>query len=659
LDLFPRELAAPLGALARPLDALIGPLRDRRRRGADGEPDGYADISRRGPYERLLLSEWLLATEEPDEWTRRAIAGEHAFLEISRREPVADRLSAVLFDAGPSQWGSARLAHLAALIVLSRRARAAGARFAWGVLQQTPPAADAPLWDDVTEAGVLRLLRAASAREANEADLSAWRERLGSGRSVPPAKLAAATHAPELWVVGAARLAPLLAAAGVGASLLTVREPLDAADGAETTPFLVANATFGPDSAPRVVATDVRLPLPEPDDRVRLLRDPFAARVHNPVEAVTRNDKAERGRDTPVSDLLFSLHGSKLFARGGARGGTTLLVYPLGNSPAANVNTPPKQYRSQFGTPFFAAGRVGQVTYIASLTSDGSAVRVESIGKGNGRHWAGSYRLTAPVTLSPDSPPPRGGPVDPERLRPIVPLYRGAGLDVAELVTILPDERIVRLNFNEDSEETGVGVGQVIGMRCLMLYRAAYQPGDKQGVVLAAHMGRSFKCFLLRDAAATGGRMMDSIGPSAATEADVDPLLLFDDIERDGPVAVLPSPDAEEGMLLVGSGHYRFALPHGTRLIGVERRSLTREADYTWFLLLSEDRRTISTARSSHPEAAVACFTAPEAIVRITKSPYARLLGYVTEAGTVGVWSLEYGDHVYHRLAPPPPGGRS
>src|SRR5687768_17876785 len=47
------------------------------------------------------------------------------------------------FDAGPNQLGSPRIAQIAALIVLSRRAEAAGVRFAWGILQEP----DAPLFE--------------------------------------------------------------------------------------------------------------------------------------------------------------------------------------------------------------------------------------------------------------------------------------------------------------------------------------------------------------------------------------------------------------------------------------------------------------------------------------------------------------------------------
>ncbi|MFJ2480788.1 hypothetical protein ACIOWE_10970 [Pseudomonas sp. NPDC087598] len=119
------------------LDPLLGPLRGQQQGGVP-EPDGLADLQRRGPYERLLSSEWLLADEVPDEFLRRAVVGEHLFLAPQYRSHQASRLMVVLFDAGPLQLGAARLLHMALLILLARRARDAGAELRWGILQQMP-----------------------------------------------------------------------------------------------------------------------------------------------------------------------------------------------------------------------------------------------------------------------------------------------------------------------------------------------------------------------------------------------------------------------------------------------------------------------------------------------------------------------------------------
>lgn len=121
LDLFPRDIGLALGPVVRRIALAVEPLAAHALSGS-GDPDGFDGLSNRGSYDRLLASEWLLSEELPDEFLRRAAEGEHVFLKIGRREPVRSRLSVVLFDVGPNQLGSPRIAHLAALIVMARRA---------------------------------------------------------------------------------------------------------------------------------------------------------------------------------------------------------------------------------------------------------------------------------------------------------------------------------------------------------------------------------------------------------------------------------------------------------------------------------------------------------------------------------------------------------
>ncbi len=134
LGIFPDPIAEALGPLVQRLAAAIGRFGSSSRAGAD--PDGFDGVATRGPYDRLLASEWLLASEAPDEFLRRAAMGEHLFTKLARREPLGGTRSIVVFDAGPSQLGSPRLVHLVLLLVLRYRARAAGADFRWCVLQQ-------------------------------------------------------------------------------------------------------------------------------------------------------------------------------------------------------------------------------------------------------------------------------------------------------------------------------------------------------------------------------------------------------------------------------------------------------------------------------------------------------------------------------------------
>lgn len=134
LQWFPPEQLPLLADLFARLNPLLGPLRGMQQGGVP-EPDGLGDLQRRGPYERLLTSEWLLADELPDEFLRRAAVGEHLFLAPQYRTYQANRMIVVLFDAGPLQLGGPRLVHLALLILLARRASEAGAELRWGILQ--------------------------------------------------------------------------------------------------------------------------------------------------------------------------------------------------------------------------------------------------------------------------------------------------------------------------------------------------------------------------------------------------------------------------------------------------------------------------------------------------------------------------------------------
>lgn len=116
------------------LSLLVGPLQQANLQG-DGDPDGYADLARKGPYERLLGSEWGVLLEFPDEFIRRVVMQEHVFLQLARESPAGEICIAVLFDAGPSQLGAPRLAHVALLAVLHERARRMQARLLWATLQ--------------------------------------------------------------------------------------------------------------------------------------------------------------------------------------------------------------------------------------------------------------------------------------------------------------------------------------------------------------------------------------------------------------------------------------------------------------------------------------------------------------------------------------------
>ena len=165
---FGTDLRPEVGALVRRLHPLLGAFRGTQLAGTQ-EPAGLGNLSLRGPYERLLASEWLLAQDMPDEFMRRAATGEHLFLAPPKHAPQADRLIIALFDAGPLQFGAPRLAHLALWILLARRACEAGGELRWGILQATPALHRA------TEVKHLRsLLRARTYDVASANHLRVW-----------------------------------------------------------------------------------------------------------------------------------------------------------------------------------------------------------------------------------------------------------------------------------------------------------------------------------------------------------------------------------------------------------------------------------------------------------------------------------------------------
>lgn len=284
LSAFAPELAVSLGGWARRLAAALGPLGGARA-GA-GEPDGLAGLARRGPYERLVATEWLLADELPHEFLRRAAAGEHLFLDRGVRPRTAERRSVALLDAGPDQLGTPRLAQLAVLVVLAARAEGAGVSFAWGIAQD--PASG--LVEGFGEAQARRFLAARSPRPPDAAALRAWDEAL------PPAR-----EADDRWMVGG----PALAALAPGRAVRVVID--DVADPASRD-LRVEVVRAG-------ARREVALPLPPRADCTRLFRDPFGTAVAAPVPVPPAAPGEAPGRIIPEAGILWSHTGQRVAVR--------------------------------------------------------------------------------------------------------------------------------------------------------------------------------------------------------------------------------------------------------------------------------------------------------------------------------------------------------
>lgn len=356
LELFRPELIPALGPMVQRLHLAIGPLRARGHH-TRGELDGYEGIDRRGDYSRLLISEWLLAEEAPDEFVRRATMREQGFLRPAYREPAGARVSVALCDTGPNQLGAPRLAQMAALIVLARRAETAGALFQWGSLQQGMEGLKAS-WSG---SAVLQFLRARTHREATDAGiaelLAEIEVRFGSG---------------DIWILGGKRLARMEAVRGVFyAQIVDPPEP-------EARRLEVTIHERG--QAKPALCLD----LPAERECGRLLRDPLAPR-----------DVAPSGASAG-SDFLFLREHHRLVTR---EERDRILVHPVPNSVKAEVSGSPKKYR--FGDrPVLAAGRVNRGMALVTLMGEPDMLAIEGVGGQLGKMEPVTFLLPPEMALS-------------------------------------------------------------------------------------------------------------------------------------------------------------------------------------------------------------------------------------------------------------------
>jgi hypothetical protein len=370
LAIFPEDLALSLGPHVARLAAAIGALRPRGE-AEGGEPQGYDGLARRGPYERLLLTEWLYALESPDEFIRRAAFGEHAFLKPAFKQPQGSRRTVALLDAGPDQLGAPRIAHMALLVVLQRRAEAAGAEFSWGVLQSPP---DRGPFSAVTPPAVQTWLAARSVEPVMGAHVARWCEALAIG------------SAPEdCWLVGGSRLGRIPEAAGL--SRVEVEERLE--PGARQLSVSVRRGARAPSS--------VELELPAPDDCIRLLRDPFTSRATTPVRL---------SGATLIQSFFFSADGSRLIL---VRADGSVAAQPIPHSPRSTVPKP-RRFQPPVGHRLVAAGwrRNGGLLV---LSRDDKILWVHGAVKaalGGGRPRGIPY--IGYEGLLPDAPPPNHPP---------------------------------------------------------------------------------------------------------------------------------------------------------------------------------------------------------------------------------------------------------
>ncbi|MCK6525857.1 hypothetical protein L6R49_31020 [Myxococcota bacterium] len=236
-------LGAVLPRVQRLLDAADG-----ANAAQHGEPDGLDGLARRGPFERLLLSEWALADAVPDEFLRRAAMNELLFTkQATRSQAPPPRRRVLIFDAGPGSLGAPRLVQLALALAAARRARERGQVVAFGCMGRD----EEGLIEGLSEASLRGILAWRSHHEPPDDAHQRWAERLG-GDAVD-----------GLWVCADgdfARPAP------PGWATVSVQEPFGEPDALVVQVSRAGRALGG-----------VRLATPDSAGLAELLVDPFGA----------------------------------------------------------------------------------------------------------------------------------------------------------------------------------------------------------------------------------------------------------------------------------------------------------------------------------------------------------------------------------------------
>jgi hypothetical protein len=311
LQLFSDESATALGGLVRRLAPAVDAL-FAAQQVPSGDVDGFDGIGRRGSYERLLPTEWMLQQAAPLEFLRRVSSAELSFFQLALRQPASRESTLVLLDAGPDQLGDCRLAQLALLVLLIERAEANGQDLRWQLLHLQAEGLRSGLDEQV----VRGFLAGRTGSRSSAATLDAWAE---------------ASQQRRLWLIGAPAVMALGRSAFARVSLQEQVTPRSR--------LLDVKLESGGQ------ARGVVLTLPEPATAARLLRDPF------------EQAKAPKAtNDAIASHLLLSPSGSRLFYR---NLGGQLVSVPIANSPRAPAGSP-RRYPVAEGAMISSVGGRGR-----------------------------------------------------------------------------------------------------------------------------------------------------------------------------------------------------------------------------------------------------------------------------------------------------------
>ncbi len=347
LGIFPEDLALSLAPWVQRIAAAVGPYGLSVPAAGDAI-DGYDGVTRKGDYDRLLISEWALAEALPEEFQRRAAMYELTFLQRAFQGPRAVKQCVALFDAGPEQLGAPRIAQLATLIVLAARAEASGAAFRWGVIQE----GSGQLHSEVTRETTMAFLGARTWASAALSLDSRW--------------MAEPDPSEDLWVVGGPSLHAALARTAA-LSRVTIEEPLE-----------IEKRELKLEVARKAHRSRLTLELPPEDVCIRLLRNPFETSA--PAASATLH------LPRCASNLVISGDGRHLLYLTG-RG--ALVAQQIPNSPRASP-TPPIVWSPPTGHTVIAAGRAsfskrrrrGMSLDVVTLHAGG--LRVATLGRRGG-----------------------------------------------------------------------------------------------------------------------------------------------------------------------------------------------------------------------------------------------------------------------------------
>lgn len=576
----PRDVADCLAPWMEQLARAIGPLRAHMIRG-EGEPDGVDGVTRRAPFDRLLDTERLLATEVPDEFVRRAAQSELLFHALALKELRPARASLLLVDAGPAQLGAPRLAHLALVLVLAARAKDAGARFAWSLLQD-PPVEGRPvrLVAGVEAPLPALLLLDRRALPPSPEDLAAWED------------FAARAGWDDLWLVGA----DLRPSKRLRGGAVRVRDPV--ARG-------VARLDVEVECAGRTVHR--ALPLPPVATQVAVLRDPkslFAKPAPPPVPA-----RATVASDEPAGPPVFLCDGRKVVARG-ARGDILVFTVPTGG--VARRSRPRCWYRPE-GEEVLAVGWHRR-RLVLLTRAEGALRRFD---------WSLDVFPMRRATLRPASP---------EVAAQVAALAADAPLGVMHFLAQSPTRRDDALLRTPDGAVLRVGADgelstwtphalalETLQNRVMVVCGEPEREAPVDPMVDRITLGanrfraRVGVAWALRDAGTFHGyRRVIASSDAAGTRWRVE--------TPDG--AAIETRPGEEVLGLIGTGTE--ALPHGLAVISADRRAVIAHGATRSFALAKVSEGIVGAALS--PRGAELAFVTERRALRVYRYPGLQVL---------------------------------